>query len=140
MLGLSLIEESEDLATSPLPSGLVVLDNAVSGGEDDVTEATGGENVLDPLLNVGHGHVEAGGDDAALVDPANELDDNLAGAVVVNDLKLANVAALLHHLQKLDHHLGRRPDNNLPLPPLLRVGDGLQAVCQHRHLRHLACG
>jgi hypothetical protein len=37
-------------------------------------------------------HVEAGRDDAALVDAAVEHDDELAGPVVVNLLKLLDVA------------------------------------------------
>ena len=36
--------------------------------------------------------VVAGGDDTGLVKTAVELNDDLAGAVVVNDLELADVA------------------------------------------------
>ncbi len=38
--------------------------------------------------------VEAGADDAALVQSAIELDDDLARSVVVDDLELADVACL----------------------------------------------
>jgi len=122
---LSLIEEAQDLATGVLVTRAGVVHDAKRCGEHDVTEATGRQNVLHPLLHVRHSHVETRRDDSALVDAADELDHDLARAVVVDHLKLPNVSILLHHLQKLDDHLGRWPDNHLPLTPLLRVGDGL---------------
>ena len=62
------------------------------GSEHNVPEATGWEDILHPLLNVRHCDIESGGDNSALVDAANELHHNLAGAVVVDHLELANVA------------------------------------------------
>lgn len=44
---------------------------------------------------------------------------------------------LLHDLEELDHDLGGRADQNLTLSTLLSVGNGLEAVGEHRHLRHL---
>ena len=60
--------------------------------EDDDTEATGREQQVDPVLNLRNLDVVAGGDDTGLVQTAVELNDDLAGAVVVNDLELADVA------------------------------------------------
>lgn len=37
------------------------------------------------------GDVETGGDNTALVEAADELHNDLAGAVVVNDLELTNI-------------------------------------------------
>lgn len=71
-----------------LPPCLLVVHDAGRGGEDDVAERTRGHEQVDPVLNLAELDVEAGRDDAALVDPAIELDDNLAGAVVVNLLEL----------------------------------------------------
>lgn len=79
------------------------------GGQDDVTELTRGEELDSPLLEVTELDGVAGVDDTALVEtrrpsdtgpmyinteysPSIELDDDLAGAVVVNLLELANVA------------------------------------------------
>ena len=60
--------------------------------EDDLAEGTGGEEQVDPVLNLTDLDVEARGDDAGLVEAAVELHDDLAGAVVVDDLELADVA------------------------------------------------
>ena len=51
-----------------------------------------GQQVGDVLLDLAERDVEARRDDTGLVDPAVELDNNLAGAVVVDDLELADVA------------------------------------------------
>lgn len=82
------------------------------GGEDDVSELTRGEELDNPLLEVAELDVVAGGDDTSLVEtifrrsvysfpttsrrkgnePSVKLDNNLARAVVINLLELANVA------------------------------------------------
>jgi hypothetical protein len=46
-----LIEKSEHLASGSLSSCLVVIYNAECGGQYDVTEATGWEDILNPLLD-----------------------------------------------------------------------------------------
>ena len=75
-----------------LPAGLLVVHDTGRGGQDDETELTGGKELDDPLLNIAELDVVAGGDDTGLVDAAVELDDDLAVAVVVDLLELANVA------------------------------------------------
>jgi len=75
-----------------LPPGLLVVHNAGRGSEDDVAELTRGQQLDDPLLHIAELDVVAGGDDASLVDAAVELDDDLAVAVVVDLLELADVA------------------------------------------------
>ena len=75
-----------------LAASLLVVHDTGGGGQDDETELTGGKELDDPLLNIAELDVVAGGDDTGLVDAAVELDDNLAVAVVINLLELANVA------------------------------------------------
>lgn len=87
-----LVEEANDLARNVLASGLLVVHDAGRGGEDDIAELTGREQLDNPLLELGEADVVAGGDDTGLVDAAVELDDDFAVAVIVNLLKLANVA------------------------------------------------
>lgn len=53
---------------------------------------TGRQQAAHPRLNVLGGDVVAGGDGAALVQAAVQLHHNLARAVVVHKLKLADVA------------------------------------------------
>lgn len=75
-----------------LAASLLVVHDTSGGGQDDVTELTGGEELSGPLLEVTELNGVTGVDDTALVQAAVELDDDLAGAVVVNLLELANVA------------------------------------------------
>jgi hypothetical protein len=69
-----------------------VVHDAGRCGEHDVTELTRGQQVDNPLLEVAELDVVAWGDDTALVQAAVELDDDLAVAVIIDLLKLANVA------------------------------------------------
>lgn len=75
-----------------LPAGLLVVHDSGRGGQDDIAELTGGQQLDDPLLEVGQADVVAGGDDTGLVETAVQLNDNLARSVVVDLLELANVA------------------------------------------------
>jgi hypothetical protein len=88
----NLVEETENLSSNVLPAGLLVVHDTSRGGEDDVTELTRGQQLDNPLLHVAELDVVAGRDDTSLVDAAVKLDDDLAVAVVVDLLELANVA------------------------------------------------
>ena len=69
-----------------------MIHDAVRRGHDDVTELARRQQVGDPLLNVVDRHIETRRDDTGLVDAADQIDDDLARAVVVDNLELANVA------------------------------------------------
>jgi len=75
-----------------LAAGLLLVHDTGGGGEDNVAELTSGKELDNPLLELGEADVVAGGDDTALVEAAVELDNDLAGAVVIDLLELANVA------------------------------------------------
>lgn len=75
-----------------LPPGLLVVDDTGGSGQDNVSEGSGWQERRDKRLDLADGHVVSWGDAAGLVDSAQELDNDLAGSVVVNDLELANVA------------------------------------------------
>lgn len=106
-----LVEEANDLASNVLATGLLVVHDTSRGGEHDETELTSREQLDNPLLKLSQADVVAGGDDTALVEatntvsertprrtlfflysPAVELNDDLAAAVVVDLLELADVA------------------------------------------------
>lgn len=87
-----LVEEAEELASNVLAASLLVVHDTSGGGQDDVAELTGGKELGSPLLEVTELDGVAGVDDTALVEAAVQLDDDLAGAVVVNLLELADVA------------------------------------------------
>jgi hypothetical protein len=97
----NLVEETEDLAGNVLPAGLLVVHDTSGGGEDDEAELTRGQELDDPLLHVAELDVVAGGDDTGLVDAAVELDDDLAVAVVVDLLELANVACRKNRISEM---------------------------------------
>lgn len=120
-----------------LSSGLLMIHDAIGGGQHQVAELTRWKEVAGKLLNSRHGDIESGGNHTALVDAADELHDNLSCSVVVNDLQVTNVAVLLHHLQELDDDLGVWPDQDLSLSTLLGIHDVVQAIAQHTDSHHL---
>ena len=74
-----------------LATGLLVVHDTSGGGEDDVTELTGWKELDNPLLEVCETDVVSWGDDTSLVEATVKLDNDLAGAVVIDLLELANV-------------------------------------------------
>lgn len=74
------------------PASLLVVHDAVRGRQHDEPELPGREQVRDPLLDVIHTHVETRRDNTALVDAPDKVDHNLARAMVVDVLELADVA------------------------------------------------
>lgn len=91
-LSSRLVEEANDLAGDVLATGLLVVHDTSRGGQDDVAELTRGQQTNGPLLEVCKLDVVAGRDNAGLVEAADQLNDDLAGAVVIDLLELANVA------------------------------------------------
>ena len=75
-----------------LAASLLVVHDALGGGEHDVTELTAGEQVAGPHLNLIDLNIEAGRDAAALVETTNQIDDDLSGAVVIHNGDVTNVA------------------------------------------------
>jgi len=105
-----LVEETNDLAGNVLAAGLLVVHDTGRGGQDDVTELTRGKELDNPLLHVAELDVVAGGDDTGLVEAAVELDNDLAVAVVIDLLELANVACEKKEISDL---LGENKQQNI---------------------------
>ena len=84
--------QSNDLSRDVLSAGLLVVHDSGRGGQHNVTELTGRKELDDPVLHIGETDVVSWGDTSSLVDASIELDDDLAGTVIINLLKLANVA------------------------------------------------
>lgn len=101
-----LVEEAQNLATSVLLLGFLVVHDASGGGQDHEAELTGRQQVVRPVIHAVLADVEARRDDTSLVDSAQQGDDDLARAVVVDDLVLADVAVLLHNIEELEDNLG----------------------------------
>jgi len=54
------------------------LEGTVGGGEDEVAELSRREDLGSPGLDAADWHVESGGDDTALVESTQKLDDDLS--------------------------------------------------------------
>ena len=74
-----------------LSPGLLVIHDAPGGGEDNVAELSGGQQVVGPLFDLSDGHVKSGGDHSALVQTTSQIDNNLSGSVVINNLRSENI-------------------------------------------------
>lgn len=134
----SLEKEPQDLSTSVLATGLLVVHDAIGRGEDKVAKLPTGQYVGTPLLNVFYSDIVAWGNHGALVDTAEKLDHNLATAMVIDDVELADVAMFLHTQQEFHNDAAGRPDQHLPLALFLGVDNGLETIGQHAHTNHLA--
>ena len=117
-------------------SGLDVVHDALVGGEHDVSELSGRQDLVEGLLEVLQLDIEPWGDDSALVDTPVELNDDLAVSLIVNNLKLVDVSMLLHDLQELDDDLGAWSDDDLSLSNSLGVDNGVENVSQYIHKYH----
>ncbi|KAF1763329.1 hypothetical protein GCK72_011595 [Caenorhabditis remanei] len=88
-----------------LSSGLLVIHDSGGGGKDEVSELTGWKKSVGVLLQVVKTDVESWRDDGGLVETSGEVDDDLSGAVVVDDLELSDVSVLHHDGQEADDDL-----------------------------------
>jgi hypothetical protein len=121
-------------------SSLFVVHDTSRGSQDNVTELSGWQQVVSPLLNVTNSNVKSWRDDTNLVQTTVQLDNNLTRSVVINVLELTNVTVLLDNLQELDDNLGGWSDDDLSLTGLLGVVDGVQSVSEDRGSGHIGCG
>lgn len=85
-----------------MPDEVVLIDNrtSIKGGTDankvtyknNDTESTSGKQQVDPWFDLVMLDVESGRDDTAFIQSTVQLYNNLAGAMVVDQLELADVA------------------------------------------------
>ena len=82
----------------------LVVHDTPGDGHHHLSKLSGGQRVVHPLLNVVQGNVEPRRDDATLVEPSSEVDYDLASMMIVNHLKLSNVAVLHYHCEEADDY------------------------------------
>lgn len=131
------IEESNNLSSNVSFSALLMSEDALGGGEDEVSELSGGEDVVGPLLEVGEKDIIAGWDDSAFVDASDEFDDDLLASVIIDDLELSDVVVLLHDSQELDENLGDWLEEHLLHALALGVDDCSQGVREDVDFNHM---
>ena len=120
-------------------TGLDVVHDTLVGRQHDDAELSGREDVVAELLEVLQLEVETGRDDAALVQTAVEVDDDLASALIIDDLELINVAVLLHETQELDNDLGDGSEDNLKQVSDIVLPIVLLSLCQLPRGREKNC-
>jgi hypothetical protein len=74
-----------------LATSFFVVHDTSRGGQDEVTELTRRQQVLGPLFEISNLDVEAGRDDTTLVQTTSQLDDDLAGTMVIDFFEFTNV-------------------------------------------------
>jgi len=107
-----LVEKADNLACDMFSPCLLMVHNPCGGRENDVAKLTRWQELDDPFLKITELDIVAGRDDSSLVEaaervshgadggvgdhnlPAVQLDDNLAIAVVVDFLELADIACI----------------------------------------------
>lgn len=117
-------------------SGFFVIHDTAGGSQNYIAELTRGQQVVGPFLNVVDGYIEAGGDDTALVQATGEIDNNLAGTMVINDFEFTNVTMFHHYSQELDDDFGARTEEDLTLATLFSVVNAFQGIGQYVHTHH----
>jgi hypothetical protein len=90
-----LVEEPENLSGNMLPTSFLMIHNSSTGGEDNIANTSRRQKLVDPFLKIRQSNIEAWGDDAALIESAIELYDNLSRTMIVDFLKFANISLIL---------------------------------------------
>ena len=132
-----LVEVTKKLATDVTTFSFDVIHDTSRSGNHDVTKLTRRKDITDPLIKTVKRNIEARRDNTALVDATKKSDNDLAVAVIVDDLVLTDVAVLLHHIEEADDHLAGRADEHLTLAHLLGVEDALKSIGKNRAANHL---
>lgn len=73
-------------------SGFEVVHDSLVGGQDDVSELSGWQDLVQDLLVVLELDIKPWGDDSALVDSSVELNDDFAVSLIINDFEFTNVS------------------------------------------------
>lgn len=131
-----LVEVAKDFTTGVLATSLLMIHNAITGREDNITKLTAGQQVTGPVFHFPDLDIKTGRNDTTLVQPTIQLDDNLTRTVVINNFEFINVPVLLHHLQEFDDDLGGRADNDLTLAALFGIVNAFESIVQHANTDH----
>ena len=94
-------------------SCLDVVHDTLVGGEDNVAELSGWEDLVNKLLEILQLKIESWGDDTAFVESSVEVDDDLTVSSIINDLESINISVLLHDSEEFDDDLGDWSKHNL---------------------------
>lgn len=85
------VKETKNLSTSLLSSSFFVVHDSEGSGKDDESKLSRWKQVSNPVFNVFEMDIESWGNDSTLVETTDELNDDLSGAMVVDDFEFTNV-------------------------------------------------
>lgn len=68
-----------------------MVHNTSRGSKDNETKLARGEEVVNPVLQLGKLNVKARGNNTTLVEASVQVNNNLSGAVIINDFEFINV-------------------------------------------------
>ena len=91
MLWWCSVEVAKHFATSVFSFGLFVVHDSEGGGEDDIAKLSGGQDVVDELLEVLQFKIISWGDHTAFIQSAVELNNDLTSSLIVNYLEFVDV-------------------------------------------------
>jgi len=86
-----LIEKPKDLSSNMFSSCLFVIHDSSTRRQNNISNTSSRQELIDPFLQFVETDVESGGDDAALVQSPIKLNDNLSGTMVINFFEFTNV-------------------------------------------------
>ncbi len=128
------VEKSNNLSSCMLVSRLLMIQHSISGGQNQISELSGGENVVRPLFQIFQLNIESRRDNPAFIDSSEKLHNDLSGPVVVNYFKFSNVASLLHELQEFYQDFWGRSNQHLSLSFSFSVHYCFQSVSDNINL------
>ena len=83
----------------------MVIHDSLVGGQENVAELSGWEDVVKEGLEVFDFQVESWIDDSALVESSVQVNDDLSISSIIDDLEVVDVSVLLHLSEELDDDL-----------------------------------
>ena len=101
-----------------------------------MSELSGWEDAVGPFFEVVESHIISRTDNSALVDSADQLNNNLLGSVVIDDLELSDIAIGLHNPKELDDELRDGSDEDLLFSFSLSVDDCPETIGEDVHFHH----
>ena len=96
-------------------SCLDVVHDTLVGSQNDVSELSGWEDLVNELLEILQLQIESWWDDTGLVESSVQVNNDLSGSLVVNNFEVVDVTMSLHNSKELDNDLGDWSEEDLYL-------------------------
>ena len=135
-INVCLKEHSENLSTSVFLTRFLMVKDSMRCGKHNVAKLPRWEQFCLVILEIFELDIESRANRDTLVQASEEVNDNFAAAVIVDNLEFADISSLHHNLEKLDNDLAARTDKDLALSTAFGISDRLESVCENRGSDH----